>query len=413
MAAAAAAPVASRVLLGFFALQIGVVVLLQKIAVPGVGVDLTLPLMSGGLLAMLVFARAEVSPIRLGLYAVMVLLTLWSQLLAGVAVNWPSVLLLYLLFFSTIYRLEVSWPTYYKAMNIYQNLLVFGCAVVLLQDAWQFTLGWSSFPNMDRLLPAELRTQGYVYLQPLNYGSPYSKPNGFFFREASFVSQFAAIALVIELALFRRLWRMALYGVTLFACFAGTGLLILAIISPLLLLRLSGRMIVAAILGALVAVGLAIGTGWWESVAYRFNEVNQANSSTNGRFFYPLQILSGYLSQQPRLLSGLGSGNMPNEISYIWLPITKLVLEYGPVSAIVFHLMFVYALVDRAPSLRIAAVLFVIFSLGGGYLQVAVVVNLCILLGALLRPVGERPTAAQWLAARRPAPRLGAAATAA
>ncbi len=382
-----------RVLFFFFAFEIAIIVFLQKIAMPGLPVDVSLPLLALGLMLLLATGIGTISPTRVLMLSIFLAAATLSQILAGRGVSAPSILLLFVLYTALIFRMDLSWRAYLRNLNLYQNAMLIGGIIVIIQDIWQFTIGWQSFPNMEHLVPSALLTPGYIYIQPLSYGSAYIKPSGFFFREVSFVSQFTAIAFVIELAFFRRAWRLVLYTAVLFACFAGTGLLLLALITPILLLRSPPRAALLLVALAVTALAAAFAFGWFGYVGQRLGEIQSSTSSTSGRFVVPFQQMMDFIRQGGPVLWGKGAGNMPATETYVWLPITKLVLEYGVVATIAFYAMFLHALFDRGADLMLGAALFVLFNLMGGYLQVAVIVNLCILLGTMFRPSGPKPSA--------------------
>ena len=296
-----------------------------------------------------------------------------------------------MLYAAILVRIDVSWALYAKSMNYFQTIMLVIGAIVMVEDIWQFTFGWNSFPNIDHLLPKEWLNPGYVYIQPIKYGSAYMKPSALFLKEASFVSQFTAISVAIEIAFFRRLWHIAFFVAVLFACFAGTGLLLLVFISPVMLLRLPPRASIPLIVLALIALASAFGLGWYDSVSQRLAEVQDSTSSSSMRFIAPFQVLEDFVRHGGSVLWGNGAGSTPSVGLYVPLPVVKLMLEYGFFAAAAFYAMFIYALFDRKAEIIVASALFINFNLGGGYLLVPVVVNLCILLGTLFRPVGGRP----------------------
>ena len=264
------------------------------------------------------------------------------------------------------------------------------CAIVALQDVWQFTIGWQSFPDMDRLLPDWLITQGFVYIQPLEYGSPYIKPSAFFFKEVSFCSQYLAIAFIIELVFFRRYWRMIAYLGCIFATFAGTGLLLLAITAPFLIAGMQARARSRLLLLVPAVIAVAVASGWLQQVSYRLTEYQQQDSSTYGRFIEPFISVDTY-APNLTLLSAFGAGQIPREESFVFLPVVKLMLEYGPAVTIMFYALLINALFSGAPSRRVALGLFVLYNLMGGYFQIPDIINTMVLLGTLMRPTRELP----------------------
>jgi hypothetical protein len=381
-----------RGIYSFFAVEITATVLFQKIIVPGSGgVVISLPILYAGLFYLAAFHGLRLNPVRLALYSAFALAAMLSQSIVSAAISAPSLILLYVLYLPFVFDYEVTWETYKKCMNWFLNLMVLACITVIIQDIWQFLFDWKSFPNLDQLLSGEFLLPGFVYIQPLFWGSPYIKPNGFFFLEVSLVSQHAALATIIELIFFQRIWRLCLYATVLLACFAGTGLLMIAVISPFMLQRLSPRLGTTILLGGLLVFGVALAAGWYDQISQRFSEVDDSKSSTYLRFIEPFDELVTTIGQGNALLTGNGAGNIPKSTFGAPWAITKLTSEYGMLTALLFIIFFINSLFEKAPSWRFALLLFFTFNFMGGYLHGATLVSLCFLLGVLLRPVGAEP----------------------
>ena len=58
--------------------------------------------------------------------------------------------------------------------------------------------------NLEDYIPDLFQYINYVYMNKLKWNLPWIKPNGIVFLEVSHLSQFIGMALVIELARFRR-----------------------------------------------------------------------------------------------------------------------------------------------------------------------------------------------------------------
>ena len=91
----------------------------------------------------------------------------------------------------------------------------------------------------------------------------------------SFLSQFIALALGIEIVLFKRWWRVAALTVAVFITFAGTGILLLLLTIPVLVGRVSIPNMMLSII-MIAAVGwLAWWLGWVDLVSHRFTEFDR------------------------------------------------------------------------------------------------------------------------------------------
>jgi hypothetical protein len=382
-------------LLSFFTFEVVCLTFLQKVAVPldfeqfglsmNLGaVEVAIPLTYLALAVLFVFAPPKVDLNRLILFTIFVLLSLTSVALVRNYFSPASIILVLVINGPFILYIDVSESVYRRMLKVYLNLMVFFGGIVLLQHAMQLLWTWRSWPNLDRLLPAVLQFTGYVYIQPLFYGSSLMKPNGFFFLEVSYISQWTAVALALELVYFRRLWRLVFYTVILLASFAGTGLLLLALCAPVLLTRMSWKSLLGVI--AVVGAGIlfAVQINWFGTVYHRFGEYKQTNSSANHRFIEPFDVLVEVIHHENVMFTGEGPGNIPKGENRIWWASTKLVYEYGIASAISFMAFFAYMLFYKAPSQRIALVLFVMFNLMGGF-NIPVYPLLIFLIGGLFR----------------------------
>ena len=372
----------------FGAINIVALSALQGFGVPfaGSSVELCLPIYFASLALVVFGLNLSISPVRLILYGAMVAAMVMSQLLSGSQTDLPALMLVLVLYSAFVVEIPVGQTTLHRVLGVFQRIMMGAAALVFLQHAIQFTIGAAYWPSLKNLVPAELLFPGYNYVQPFDYGSPYIKPNAFFFLEASFVSQFLAIALVIELSVFRRLAVLAFFVAALFACLAGSGLLILAIAAPILALRAPPRLWLAG--GVLLAVvGIAATTlGWTEVTGRRIAEFGKPGSSAYNRYVRPMQQIEGLVEEPERIVIGHGAGRTPlGDQGDDTLPLSKMAYEYGFVATLILLALMIAAIFGGGTNLAIATVLFLFYNLGGGGLSVPVYVLLPAVLAANLK----------------------------
>ncbi len=150
-------------------------------------------------------------------------------------------------------------------------------------------MGHGYWPNLDKMLPASLLIPGYAYIRPYAWNSPYLTPNGVFFLEPSAASGFLAPSLVAEIVLFKRLKRLALLMVGLFAGIAGTGPTILALLSPLILRKFDRRLLKWGICLGVPLVLLVAASGLTSHLLDRSSELSSDNASAYARLVVPFR----------------------------------------------------------------------------------------------------------------------------
>lgn len=326
-----------------------------------------------------------IDPIRLVLFGAFLVFCLLSQLLSGATMSGPAFLLMIALYVLMIFRIDVPEATYLRCLNLFQTAMLIVAGIVVAQHVIQIVASWTLWPNLDKLLPSSLLLPGYNYLQPLRYGSKFYKPNGVFFLETSFVSQFAALAAIIELVYFRRVLRVMAYVALLFMLFAGTGLLVLGLTAPFLLPRLPRRAWPWLAIGVAVAGVIAVASGWFAQVQDRVLEFRQPGTSGYFRFTVPFMTILERAGDPASILTGFGAGNTPTRDASVLTPPAKLAFEYGFIPTLMFFLFFVFSLFKSAPS-KVVAIGFLMFYLfGGGSFAVPVYVVMCVLFCTLLR----------------------------
>ena len=386
-------------LVAFFSFEVFCLTFLQKIAFPlylsvlGLGnlgsVEAVIPLTYFAMVALFVVAPPRIDLNRLFLFIFFVLMSLISISLVRNSFSTLSIILTLICYGPFILYIEVSRSTYKKMVAVFLNAMILFGAIVLIQQAMQLIWTWRIWPNLDKILPVNWQFTGYVYIQPLYYGSKFMKPNGIFFLEVSYVSQWTALAIALELAFFRRILRLIFYSIVMIGCFAGTGLLLLALCAPVLLTRLNWKSLLGVALVFAVGFLFAVQINWYGNVHQRFGEYEKTRSSSNLRFIEPLDVLVSSVGRHNAIFTGEGPGNIPKGESQIWWSSTKLVYEYGLFTAASFMLFFAYALFYKAPSQRVALLLFLMFNFMSGF-NIPVYPLLMFVVGGLFRIADEK-----------------------
>jgi len=251
------------------------------------------------------------------------------------------------------------------------------------------------FP-MESFIPPAFLMQHFNSQGVLEYGSSTYRATGVFLPEPSYFSQLMGIAIVLELCTLGRWLRLALYGVALLTAGAGTGVMIVAVCVPLLLIR-RGRwdflLLGVAALAAVVAFGSSTYVGHLVSRAGEFDAVG---SSAFARFIGGFYLFDQFLWDDPmRTLFGFGAGSFSEyaahaHYSVAEMPLFKMVLEFGLLGALSYFLVLGYFLFSSpAPRILVLAIL-VAFLLNGIYAVFAQALALGLLIWPFSPARGQR-----------------------
>ena len=370
-----------KTIYGFFIAQTFALVFLQKLAVnlPGGSIQLPFFVMYLGL-AVLVFTKAiAFDRTRLILYGAFSTLAVLSALISKTDFKVVSLFLALLLYVPMTVKLKVSDKFHAKCIESFQWFIVVICGVVLLEHTIQLLAGSKAIPNMDKMLPESMLFPGYTYLRPMEWASKMIKPNGFFMLEVSIVSQFLALAIILELLYAQKAWRLVLFSVVLLSTFAGTGLMMLLIVLPFMFFKTSPKVVVGCVLAGLAVIIFAVQTDWLDSQLKRTDEYRTYGQSSYHRFVEPLLKLEEFIRQPNNLFYGEGPGNIYHARNIVWWPITKVSVEYGFIVAAAFYAFVCYAMFKRPPDRRIALACFISYNLLNGSFAVPLNVFLCVM----------------------------------
>jgi hypothetical protein len=262
--------------------------------------------------------------------------------------------------------------------------MVLAAVVCLLQWAAQLS-GWQ-FTDLMRpwASPVLVAEDAYNYSYPIYYGSAIHKSNGIVFLEASFASQFLALAIIVQILLGGGRWRLVLFGAALVSTLSGTGILLLAGGLAILALRRGGRWATRATVAVVVAILVVSFTPAGNLLADRADEPTIQGSSGNGRLVAPFVNVANALARdQSALLYGRGGGSIMRDTGFFnpygiqadYTAFAKLVGEYGLPAALIFLVFVLTVFLMRTPSPTLGfAACMLFFVLSGSLLQPPIVV---------------------------------------
>jgi hypothetical protein len=368
-----------------FGLQIFALVFLQKLAIPIAGLPISLPMivLYLGLPVMLFRGQLHLPPVRLAAMGLLTAVVVVTQVTIRTPFSAPSLLQFLLLYLPFVFAWRVAAEKYVTLMNIFQNAMLAGGAMVFVQLASQAALGLGKLPSLETFVPAAYLLHGYNYAAPIAWGQQFVRPNGFFFLEPSFASSFLASALIVELKFFHRLWRIVFYAAALLGTFAATGIVMVLAAAPLLLVTRNLRAAVVTGFAAVVGVVLALATGALDVFFSRFSELGSQRSSAFQRLIAPLDYLRQVYQNPNKVFVGVGAGNS-NEIGVSLWPMAKVMIEYGALAGLVFMVALAICM-GRSVNRPLALALFIAYNFTGGFLLVPITVIQILLLVCLLQ----------------------------
>jgi hypothetical protein len=358
-----------RMIFIFFAMQILALTIFQKIGFP---IAVALPIFFLGISMLVTFGPISLGPIRLILYSAFSAAIIMSQLFGVIDFSPSAMLLLMVLYMPIVINVVVPKDAFLGGVDLFQKIMLFIFAVVLYERVSQVLFSYKAWPNLNELLPRSILIPEYNYLRETGWQTGIYQPNGVFFLEPSIVSQFFALALIMEIVWFKKLWRMALFALGMLLSQAGTGFVVLGLTSPLLLKHLPPRLLPAIIAGVIAVTAVGIWSGVAPSMFNRTAEFSQSGSSGRQRFVDPLIRMSNRIASSDSFYTGIGAGNTVTGRAGIEFPFSKLFLEYGLLATALFYAMFLFALFESPPSRTVAWAFLMFHTFGGGGLSVPV-----------------------------------------
>jgi hypothetical protein len=367
----------------YFVLLIFTITFLQKVGISAgaSAISLSTPVLYISLLGLAFRRRLILSRIRLTFFLLFVVASFLSQAMVTGPFSITSLGFLIALYLPFIFICEMDRSEWLATMRVFQNVMIPIAGMVFVQAVAQVALHLK-IPSLEPLLPRALLMPGYLYEGHLHYGQPYVRPNGFFMLEPSFLSAFAACALIVEIAIFRRFGRALWFGAAIFVSTGATGLVILAFAAPLLLIKERPAVMIATLGAAAIGVVVLVATGSIDSVSGRISELGVQNSSGSQRLVAPLMQLQGVIQDPSSILFGAGAGTITGTASS-W-PLVKLAYEYGFLTMMTFMAFLVTCFIN--PPIAPAALgLFVVYNFVGGYLLTPILPVLIFFMVAVIR----------------------------
>ena len=383
--------------LGVTALAIGIfsVLFLQRFAFNIAGYPLQLvQLVVLAVLAYLVWRRvAQLDLARLIGFLLMLGVLAVEGLITHGRGSMTSLGLLLVIYVLSTLVVPMSRASYVELLRRFQLMMLITAVLGVGQFFGQFVLPAEYLFSFQHFVPSGLLLPGFNTMIPVSYGSSLFKSNGFVFLEPSTFSQYLALAIIIELAVFRSGRRLAAFSLAYLFTYSGTGLIILAAALPLFAGGLRARHLLAGatFIGVvLVFSGSVLNLDVFLDRASSFND---EHSSAFARFVGPwwwirdVQMddpLAMFFGFGPGAVEGLRAASDFHFHDPTW---AKVIMEYGLIGACVFFSFFLYSLFSRAYERRLNWGLLVMFGLTGGALLNPFMACGVLLLGAV--PVRE------------------------
>lgn len=338
----------------------------SKFAVPGVradGIGMGFPLIYLALaIGACLAGNLRFEPARLMFFGLMAGVIGGLSVLQGGNFSLPSLAFLMLLHLPYVLHVAGSEHVLDRLGRAFLNVAAMIAFLGLGQYALQFFVPAAYVFPLENFLPPEWRVTGFNMQAPIAYGSGVYRANGVFMQEPSFFSQFLAIAALVELAGPGRLWRLALYFVAIITSHSGTGLILLAIGMPLLVIARRPWSVVSAVLIAGLLLFLAAPYLHIEHLIARVGEFASERSSAYERFVGGFRIFESSIAADPaRMLLGYGAGNyrdLAHDLNHPAAEMTlfKMVIEYGVIGSLLYFGFMLFCIFGtRAPfALRLA-----------------------------------------------------------
>ena len=389
---------------------------LQRIAVPGLPVPITVPLAVGWLALAIVCGLVELNQVRTllwlgaaGLSGLIVLVQV--QLLANpfVSVNsWALWVVMWLPLVVQFRRRDQS--TYLRFTRSIAHVGV-GLSALSLVFMGSQLAGVRYSDWLATVVPHDLLVQGYIVSYPISYGSPLYKSNGWIALEPSFMSFFLGVAVVCALIAKVRVVQVLFLIAGLLSTVAGSGIAIVGVY--LIALLVQGRiaelrryLIPGAVTGVIFGFSVL-----GEAVLSRVTEAGDANSSTSLRTIEPyVQLWPYWVADPAGIVVGHGPGSSANVVEDLAIlglqvpTIAKLVFDYGLIAGFLL-LALTASAYFRSPSTAFAITLAASMFLIQGAAQPLAICTIVVL--ALWSPPTRSPaTSALTQLSFRPSPRI-------
>lgn len=349
----------------------------SKFAVPGIqadGIGMGFPLIYLAMaMGACIAGSVRLEPARLIFFCLMAGVIGSVALLQGTNISLLSLAFLMLLHLPYVVHVEGAERVLETLYRIFLNVAVIIALCGLGQYVLQFFVGTAYVFPLENFLPADWRVTGFNMQAPIAYGSSIYRANGIFMQEPSFFSQFLAIAVLVELLGAARLWRVVLYGIAIIVSYSGTGLVLLAVCMPVLIVvRRRWNLVLAAAI-VLLLLFLAAPYLHIEHLIARIGEFGSERSSAYERFVGGFRIFEESVGTDPaRMLFGYGAGSYRDLVHGLNHPaaemaLFKIVVEYGLIGTLLYFGFVLFCIFGARGSFVLRLALVVSLFLNGAY----------------------------------------------
>lgn len=349
--------------------------LLAKLGTPlGRGsIPMSWPLIFAAAFIGLYFGRLRFDISRLAAYCAAMGLICLIQAAQGMPFSVPSFVLMSVTYLMLILRAGEGQFTQDVAIRWFLALSTFIAICGIAQFVLQFVLPVEFVFPIENFLPESLIVDDFNMAARLTYLSDIFRSNGVFMLEPSFFSQLLAVAIVVELCNRSRNSRLLIYLVALVMTYSGTGLVVLAVCLPLLVIqRQRWDLMAGAGLIALVMIVFAPFVNL-DLFVERFNEFDNPKSSGFERFVGAFYLFDQFLwTDVWRGLFGIGAGSYWPYSQAAILPAhemahSKIIFEFGVVGATIHFTFLSYCIFKSQAPFLIRLAIFVTFFMNGLY----------------------------------------------
>ncbi|WP_132898362.1 hypothetical protein [Sphingomonas sp. PP-CC-3A-396] len=366
-----------------------VLILGQKLAFPPT-IELSFYTSFALAIVLLLWRKGAIDPARMLGYvasmAVCILVTVTSPLHPAFSIT--AIMYLVIIHMPFMLVVPVRRTFYLKLLRIFMMIGMVVATLVYVQ--WAQQLVGMRMINLEDYIPKPFLYVGYNYIQKLDYFSQYYKPNAFLMLETSHTSQTLAIATLIELCLFRRMLIVAYMLIAQLVTFGGTGMLLIVVTIPFVLRYLSLRLVLTGMIIFPIALIVAAQVGVLDNALGRSAEFDKPGTSGNGRFVNHFVIAAKSASlDADHALFGIGAGQVSpfvNDSTTVFLPLSKLTVEYGLPAALLFFAWMTYCFFTAGVPMVVTWPLLILFNLIGGTLLIPINTYYCLFLTAMFVP---------------------------
>jgi hypothetical protein len=385
-----------------------------KFAVPPfgkLGLGLGFPLAFMALLIALFTGRLAIDSRRAAYYALMAGVMLAVQVARQEPFSMMSVVFMMTVNLTYVLNIRGGSNNIDDAMRFFARLALFIAVCGIVQFFAQFLVGTRNAFPIENLVPKNFVISGFHYLNPLSFGSSTYKANGIFMQEPSFFSQLVAIGLIVEMTLYKRIVPILVMALAMMVSYSGTGLLILAVSVPVLLISKRRLDLLAIIFLALFFCVLFAAPLRLTALIDRIGEFGNLNSSASMRFVSWVFLLGDTLfNDTARLLFGYGPGSFRDVALLVPFPVaemmhSKMLVEYGVLGFLAYLGFICYCIFTSPAPGPVKLAVLVMHFMAGAYAEPVVGVALTLVL--LTPRVFEKKTrlATRFVPPKQPRPR--------